>query len=57
MDNTDTRARRMLFYYYTHFGQKQYDECIPMGDIRDRLARERSALGKQLLGIERWARV
>jgi len=56
MDNTDTKARCMLLYNYTHFGQKQYDNCIPTGAFRERLARERSPLCKQLLGMERLAR-
>lgn len=53
LDNTDTKARRMLLYNYTHFGMKQYDWCIAKDDYRDRLARERSAWCQQLLGIER----
>ena len=51
--NTDTKARRMLLYNYTHFGEKQYDECIPRGDFRERMIRERSPTCLQLLGIKR----
>ncbi|MBT4139623.1 MAG: hypothetical protein HOE48_17000 [Candidatus Latescibacteria bacterium] len=56
MDNTDDKARRLLLYNYTHFGQKQYDWCIPKGEFRERLVRERSPLCKQLLGFERMTR-
>lgn len=56
MDNTDDKARRMLLYNYTHFGQKQYDWCMPQGAFRERLMRERSPLCKQLLGLERMLR-
>ncbi|MDP6041430.1 MAG: phytanoyl-CoA dioxygenase family protein, partial [Candidatus Latescibacteria bacterium] len=56
MENTDNKSRDLLLYNYTHFGQRQYDECIPRGEFRERLIRERSPLCKQLLGIERMKR-
>ncbi len=53
LDNTDTKARRMLLFNYVHFGMKQYDMCIPRGEFRNRLNRERGDWCRQLLGIER----
>jgi len=53
MDNTDVRARRMLCYNYTHFGDLQHKECVVEGEFRRRMTNERSSFCKQLLGIER----
>lgn len=53
LDNTDTKARRMLLYNYTHFGMKQYDWCIPKGEFRNHIERSRSPWCKQLMGMER----
>ena len=52
MDNTDTRARRMLLYNYTHFGSGQREQYILHGEFRERMRRERSQFCRQLLGIE-----
>ena len=53
MDNTDTRARCMLLYNYTHFGDGQREQYILRGEFRDRMKRERSPFCRQLLGIDR----
>jgi ectoine hydroxylase-related dioxygenase (phytanoyl-CoA dioxygenase family) len=53
LNNRDTKARRMLLYNYTHFGDKQYEECVPRGDFRKRMIAERSPKCLQLLGIKR----
>ncbi len=55
MDNTDTKARRMLLYNYTHFGMKQHPPCIPRGEFVD-YVRRRSPLCRQLFGLERMPR-
>ena len=55
MDNTDTKARRMLLYNYTHFGMKQHPPCIPRGKFVD-YVKQRSPLCRQLFGLERMAR-
>ena len=56
MDNTDSKARRMVLFNYTHCGDKQYDSCTPKGEFRQRMVRERSPLCRQLLGIEKMRR-
>ena len=52
MDNTDTRARRMLLYNYTHFGSGQREQYILHGEFRERMRRERSPFCRQVLGID-----
>ena len=55
MHNTDTKARRMLFYNYIHFGMKQHDPCIPKGAFAESL-KNRSPICRQLFGFERMKR-
>ena len=55
MDNTDTKARRMLLYNYTHFGMTQHAPCIPQREFVD-YVRGRSPLCRQLFGLERMSR-
>ena len=55
MDNTDTKARRMLLYNYTHFGMFRKPEFIPSGEFKEHI-RRRSALCHQLFGLGRMAR-
>ena len=56
MDNTGTQARRMLLYNYRHFGTKRTPIYDPDEALRDQL-QSRSALCRQLFGVERMARV
>ena len=55
MDNTDNKARRMLFYNYIHFGMKQHEPCVPKGEFKESL-KDRSPLCQQLFGLERMGR-
>ena len=55
MDNTDTKARRMLLYNYIHFGQAQHGPCVPTGEFAE-YVRGRSRLCQQLFGLERMPR-
>ena len=55
MDNKCDRARRMLLFNYTHFGMKQYDQCVAQGDFVDAV-RRRSSRCRQLFGLERMRR-
>ena len=55
MDNTGSRARRMLLYNYAHYGMRQYDPCLPTEALAARV-RRRSPLCRQLLGLERMSR-
>jgi len=55
MDNTDTKARRMLLYNYTHFGMFRKPEFIPSGEFKEHI-RRRSPLCHQLFGLGRMAR-
>jgi len=55
MDNTDTKARRMLFYNYIHFGQKRHEPCVPTGEFKESL-KDRSPFCRQLFGLERMER-
>ena len=52
MDNTDTKARRMLLYNYVHFGMRQHPPCVPTYDFAE-YVQNRSPLCRQLLGLER----
>ncbi len=55
MDNTDTKARRMLLYNYTHFGMFRKPEFVPSGEFKEHI-RRRSPLCQQLFGLGRMAR-
>ena len=55
MDNTDTKARRILLYNYTHFGMFRKPEHIPSDEFAEQI-RMRSPLCRQLFGLERMAR-
>ena len=55
MDNTDTKARRLLLYNYTHFGMFRKPEFIPSSEFEEHI-RQRSPLCCQLFGLERMAR-
>ena len=55
MDNTGTKARRMLLYNYTHFGMFRKPEFVPSGEFKEHI-RRRSPLCQQLFGLGRMAR-
>lgn len=55
MNNDGVVARRMLLYNYTHFGMKQYDQCIATRAFQDHV-RKRSLLCHQLMCLQRMPR-